>query len=138
MGIMRFNYRSQAIGRYIDISVVYPTDNLSYFDMSKVGSRHPMMRSDLSQYVPGMKFQTIYLIHGGGDDAQEQQQRRSRRGQMGADPRQRDRHGDAPLVDSGGRAVVGLGHFRMSTSTSAFMPGRSETSFGASFSFTTY
>lgn len=39
MAIMRFNYRSQAVGGYMDITVVYPTDQLSYYDMSQ-GPRH--------------------------------------------------------------------------------------------------
>jgi len=30
--MMRFNYRSEAIGGYVDISIVYPTDNYSYYD----------------------------------------------------------------------------------------------------------
>ena len=30
MGYMRFNYRSQELGRYVDISIVYPTDRYSY------------------------------------------------------------------------------------------------------------
>ena len=33
MGIMRFNYRSQSLGRYVDVTVVYPTDNYSYYDL---------------------------------------------------------------------------------------------------------
>jgi putative tributyrin esterase len=67
MGIMRFNYRSQAIGRYIDISVVYPTDNMSYIDPA-LEKKHPVPGPEKQQYKPGMKFQTVYLIHGGGDD----------------------------------------------------------------------
>ncbi len=69
MGILRFNYRSQALGHYIDISVVFPTDSYSYFDESK-RSLDFRMPGDKKRtvYKPGMKFQTIYLIHGGGDD----------------------------------------------------------------------
>jgi len=69
MGIMRFNYRSQAVGGYVDVTVVYPTDFLSYYDMEKE-IRHNARpgQKPLPQYVPGMKFQTVYLIHGGGDD----------------------------------------------------------------------
>ena len=69
MGIMRFNYRSQAINRYVDISVVYPTDNFSYYDMNK-GAKHHILPNEKEKllYKPGMKFQTVYLIHGGGDD----------------------------------------------------------------------
>lgn len=68
MGIMRFNYRSQAIGRYVDVSVVYPTDNISYFDPATRRKNEFAGAGSGLHYVPGMKFQTIYLIHGGGDD----------------------------------------------------------------------
>jgi putative tributyrin esterase len=69
MGIMRFNYRSQAIGRFVDVSVVYPTDNFSYYDMSRESRHHIVPGQPLKRkYVPGMKFQTVYLMHGGGDD----------------------------------------------------------------------
>ena len=73
MGIMRFNYRSQAIGRYVDVSVVYPTDNYSYYDLyaDKRGgaAENPVLLKDKKGlYRKGMKFQTVYLIHGGGDD----------------------------------------------------------------------
>lgn len=69
MGIMRFNYRSQAVGGYVDVTVVYPTDSLSYYDMS-AETRHHVIPGQAARpmYKPGMKFQTVYLIHGGGDD----------------------------------------------------------------------
>ena len=60
MGYLRFNYRSDALNRYIDISIVYPTDLYCYYDMSK-GNRHhaapgaPFRRT----YNRDMKFQTI-------------------------------------------------------------------------------
>ena len=69
MGIMRFNYRSQAIGRYVDVTVVYPTDNFSYYDPKDAPRHHVIPNAKQKMpYRPGMKFQTIYLIHGGGDD----------------------------------------------------------------------
>jgi len=58
MGKIEFNYRSEVLGYYVDVSVVYPTDNLSF--RGREGS---------FEYKDGMKFQTIYLLHGGGDDA---------------------------------------------------------------------
>lgn len=60
MGYMRFNFHSQELGRYVDVSVVYPTDLYSY----QPGPDESGKRA----YRPGMKFQTVYLIHGGGDD----------------------------------------------------------------------
>lgn len=69
MSYMRFNYRSDALGRYIDISIVYPTDNYCYYDANK-GVRHHLAPNQKIKppYRDNMKFQTIYLIHGGGDD----------------------------------------------------------------------
>ncbi len=70
MGLLRFNYRSQVLGYYVDISIAYPTDGLSYFEEKDVrsASENPVMPKSQGTYRPGMKFQTIYLIHGGGDD----------------------------------------------------------------------
>lgn len=70
MGLIRFNYRSQAIGHYVDITVAYPTDEYSYYDQSVPRQHHHTVpgSSQKSAYVPGMKFQTVYLLHGGGDD----------------------------------------------------------------------
>lgn len=70
MGLLRFNYRSQALGRYVDISIAYPTDQYSYYDMDAVnkGGHDEAFHMKKPVYRPGMKFQTVYLIHGGGDD----------------------------------------------------------------------
>lgn len=69
MSYMRFNYRSEAIGRYLDIGIVYPTDNYSYYNASQ-GIKHHLApgQEPRPPYRAGMKFQTIYLIHGGGED----------------------------------------------------------------------
>jgi putative tributyrin esterase len=68
MSYMRFNFRSQALGHYVDVSIVYPTDTYSYYpqDASAAALSLEGVRSRV--YSPGMKFQTVYLIHGGGDD----------------------------------------------------------------------
>jgi putative tributyrin esterase len=68
MAIMRFNYRSQALSGWVDITITLPTDGLSYYDMSKPRHHVSPNQKPLPMYQPGMKFQTIYLIHGGGDD----------------------------------------------------------------------
>lgn len=62
MGILRFNYRSEILGRYVDVSVVYPTDSYRCLPTPQTAPE------DLPRYRPGMKFQTVYLLHGGGDD----------------------------------------------------------------------
>lgn len=69
MGMIHFNFRSQALERFTEVTIVYPTDEYSYFDEAASGSRHFMPGAkDHPVYTPGMKFQTVYLIHGGGDD----------------------------------------------------------------------
>ena len=70
MGFFRFNYRSELLNRYVDVSLVLPTDG---YRMPPGG--YPAERchrapapADAPEWRPGMKFQTVYLIHGGGDD----------------------------------------------------------------------
>ena len=68
--LLRFNYRSQALGHWVDVSVVIPTNSFSYYDTSEGVREHagPNAGPPRPVYHPGMKFQTVYLIHGGGDD----------------------------------------------------------------------
>lgn len=68
MSYMRFNFRSQCLGHYVDVSIVYPTDSYSYYQQSPAASPLSMEGQRSRIYTPGMKFQTVYLIHGGGDD----------------------------------------------------------------------
>jgi arsenate reductase len=51
MSYMRFNFRSDALGRYVDVSIVYPTDNFTYYDASE-GIRHHL--------APGQKPKPPY------------------------------------------------------------------------------
>ena len=57
MGLMRLNYRSETLGTFVNVTVVFPTDVLT---ASGREGRFP--------YQEGMLFQTIYLLHGGGED----------------------------------------------------------------------
>lgn len=70
MGKLRFNYRSEVLGYYVDITVVYPTDSyrLPETDALKNRSHGLLIREKKDFFAPGMKFQTVYLMHGGGDD----------------------------------------------------------------------
>jgi len=68
MSTMRINYRSESLGRYVDVTVVYPTDRLTIHSQEDEATRNPIDTTVRCPYVPGMKFQTIYLMHGGGDD----------------------------------------------------------------------
>ncbi len=68
MSYMRFNFRSQTLGHYVDVSIVYPTDDYSYYAQDLDATALSMEGKHSRVYAPGMKFQTVYLIHGGGDD----------------------------------------------------------------------
>lgn len=68
MSYMRFNFRSQTLGHYVDVSIVYPTDDYSYYAQDEHASALSTEGKRSKVYTPGMKFKTIYLIHGGGDD----------------------------------------------------------------------
>lgn len=69
MGIMRFNYRSEILGHWVDITVAYPTDSYRCEPTEQLQPRaHNRVDTSLPVYKPGMKFQTLYFIHGGGDD----------------------------------------------------------------------
>lgn len=72
MSLMRFNYRSSVLGKYLDISIVLPTDSYDFYDPEKekygLHGEAPGHQGKRNVYHPGMKFQTVYLIHGGGDD----------------------------------------------------------------------
>ena len=69
MAKFRFNYRSEILGCYTDVTIVIPTDNLRcaghYFEKPA----NPLLKREEKEfYRPGMKFPVVYLIHGGGDD----------------------------------------------------------------------
>ncbi len=68
MSYMRFNFRSRTLGHYVDVSIVYPTDNYSYYAQDSGAAALSTEGKHYGIYCPGMKFQTVYLIHGGGDD----------------------------------------------------------------------
>lgn len=68
MGILQFNYRSEAVGGYTNVTVVYPTDAFTYTADAPSARRSAFPAPPKPLYRPGMKFQTVYLLHGGGDD----------------------------------------------------------------------
>jgi len=70
VGKLRFNFRSEVLAKYVDISVVYPTDSYRCPETPELENRaHKLLTNEKPDfYAPGMKFQTVYLMHGGGDD----------------------------------------------------------------------
>jgi S-formylglutathione hydrolase FrmB len=57
MALIKMNIFSETLGTPVNINVSLPSSN--YFDWC-VGARYP--------YTPGMKYQTLWLLHGGGED----------------------------------------------------------------------
>lgn len=57
MGLTKFNYRSETLGMFVNVTIVFPTDVLT------IGNREGSF-----PYRERMLFQTIYLLHGGGED----------------------------------------------------------------------
>lgn len=71
MSLLQYNYRSQVLGHSVSLTVALPTSKLSYYDESspEYDRENPVVRrSGKTVYSPEMKFQTLYLIHGGGED----------------------------------------------------------------------
>ena len=65
MGLLQFNYRSNILGYYVNITVAYPTDDIVAESSRDSNFAFPR-QVDIMK--PGMKFPTVYLIHGGGDE----------------------------------------------------------------------
>ena len=70
MARLQYNYKSQSLSRNVNITVILPTDGLSFYDPSQAQARgqNPILKSIPHCYQPGMKFQTVYVYHGGGED----------------------------------------------------------------------
>lgn len=70
MALIQYNYKSQCVGRNVNVTVILPTDGLSFFEPSEARERghNPIAPPPRDVYRPGMGFQTVYLYHGGGED----------------------------------------------------------------------
>lgn len=70
MARLQYNFKSQSVGRNVNVTIVLPTDGLSFFDPSEAEQRgqNPITHPLQYCYRPGMKFQTVYVYHGGGED----------------------------------------------------------------------
>lgn len=68
MGILRFNYHSEVLGMYTDITITYPTGRYTYGKTLNGEGGLPGSVEQKKQYLPDMKLPTVYMLHGGGDD----------------------------------------------------------------------
>lgn len=64
MAILRYNFRSEILGINTNITVCYPSGLLT----TGLGYQHPVFKDNKLPYEVGMKFQTVYVLHGGGED----------------------------------------------------------------------
>ncbi len=64
MGLLHFDFRSEELDHYVGVTIAFPTDSYSYKEPE---ANHLGMKAP-GRYTPGMKLQTVYLLHGGGDD----------------------------------------------------------------------
>lgn len=68
MGTLRYNFRSEALGMHTDITITYPSGQYTYYTPDPTEKGIGPFRRAQRQYQEGMKFPTVYLLHGGGDD----------------------------------------------------------------------
>jgi len=69
MGIMRYNYRSEVLSLCLDITITYPSGMYTCLNATSKRPTVGVHRGPPKlEYKPNMKFQTVWLLHGGGDD----------------------------------------------------------------------
>lgn len=68
MGIMRYNFRSEVLSLNVDVTITYPSGQLTFYEPEEPEKRVGPFRRAQNPYRQGMKFQTVYMLHGGGDD----------------------------------------------------------------------
>lgn len=69
MGLLRYNFLSEMLSLSVDVTITFPSDSLTCLVEEKKDGADviPFPREGLA-YRPGMKFQTVYMLHGGSDD----------------------------------------------------------------------
>ena len=66
MAVMRYSFFSQVLNLCTDVTITYPERQFDYTESPSLerivtNERHQVLR-------PGMKLQTVYVLHGGSDD----------------------------------------------------------------------
>jgi putative tributyrin esterase len=68
MGVLRFNFRSESLSLSTDVTITYPSERFSYYGMEEPKREEGPFKRRPLEYQKGMKFQTVYMLHGGSDD----------------------------------------------------------------------
>ncbi|HPF86544.1 MAG TPA: alpha/beta hydrolase-fold protein [Candidatus Limiplasma sp.] len=66
MAMMRYNFFSEVLSLCVDVTITYPARRFTYAPDSK--PEHVILESPKAPLQDGMKLQTVYILHGGGDD----------------------------------------------------------------------
>lgn len=66
MGLLRFSYRSEILSLHTNITVTLPSEELTYYPLTDIKREEGVAARRKWEYRDGMKFQTVYLLHGGG------------------------------------------------------------------------
>jgi len=68
MAMMRYNFLSEVLSLSVDVTITYPTGHCTYNSDPSAKADIVMDRREKTPYRSGMKFQTVYMLHGGSDD----------------------------------------------------------------------
>lgn len=69
MGLLRYNFLSEILSLSVDVTITFPSGNFTYLEEGETGRTDVMpFQNSRLPYRPGMKFQTVYMLHGGSDD----------------------------------------------------------------------
>lgn len=68
MGIFRFNFRSEVLSLHTDVTITFPSEYLTFDGNVAPHGENLILHHKKWCFRPGMKFQTVYLLHGGGED----------------------------------------------------------------------
>jgi len=68
MGLLRFSFRSEILSLHTNVTVTFPSEKMTYYSLTEPKREEGIAPRRLWEYREGMKLQTLYLLHGGGDD----------------------------------------------------------------------
>ena len=68
MGLLRFSFRSEILSLHTNVTVTFPSEDMTYYPLTEPKREEGVAARRQWEYREGMKLQTVYLLHGGGDD----------------------------------------------------------------------
>lgn len=68
MGLLRYSFRSEALGYHVNVSIFYPSSAFTYMSDEEMEKVNPHLKGMRAPYRADAAFQCLYLMPGGGDD----------------------------------------------------------------------